>query len=378
MALTFIKEPKEVTPAYNDSWYVVSSTEYANEGFYYRVSVGVNGVEKVWNIPPAPDGKLYFNARDYVINFIKREIDFNNKTDIQLITDKYIEVGLIFFEADDNLTAVNKTFYAFDGCLYNDEFDTYNVGTNWRTWQDNQIDTLFNADNRVTLNQDVWFHFTETLSISGTWTGIEVFYNNVSLGSPTYPSPYDGGFINALNIGTYLISDLGETPAIGGTVDININANIGGEDVVYKTISYTIQDICTKYPIKTLYYLRRDGQIVFKHFELVSNKSVEKINNTVRQSRSAIYNTWDREKFTTSTQTTKQIVLNSNWITESQSDALQELFDSPVVWLYENNKYIPVSITDKNYNVKTHRVDKAFNYTVTCEYDIRETRQRGI
>lgn len=378
MAFTFIKEPKQVMPAYNDSWYVVSSTEYATEGFYYRVSVGINGVEKIWNIPPAPDGKLYFNVRDYVINFIKREIDFNNKTDIQLITDKYIEVGLIFFEADDNGSAVNKTFYAFDGCLYNNDFDNYLVGNNWREWQDTQIDTLFNADNRVALNQDVWFHYKEILSIAGTWTGLEVFYNNVSLGSPTYPSPYDGEFINALNIGTALITDLGGTPAIGGIVDININANVGGEDVVYKTISYTIQDICTKYPIKTLYYLRRDGQIVFKHFELVSNKSVEKTTNTVRQSRSAVYNTWDREKFTTSTQTTKQIVLNSNWITEAQSNALQELFDSPTVWLYENNKYIPVSITDKNYNVKTHRVDKAFNYTVTCEYDIKETRQRGI
>jgi hypothetical protein len=373
MALTFITEPSSPTPAYNDSWFVVSSNQTGQTGFKYVVTATVGSTTKTWNIAPAPDGKLYFNVRDYVINFIQRAVDFDSVS-VQLITNKIITASIDFKEYYSGTvqSTVNKSKKFWDACYYNELFDAYD----YTTWFDEQVQNFWNADNRVTLNQPVWLHFSEY-----NWDTIEVFYNTVSLGNPTNPSPYDDKKIYALNIGSELITALGETPAIGGVVDIALNY----DGNPYETISYTIQNICSKYPIKTIYFLKRNGQIAFKHFELVSSKSLDKVTNTVRQSRGVTYDTWDREKFITSTQTTKQVVLNSNWITESQSDALQELFDSPVVWLLEQSNlyrqgyaYYPVSITDKNYNVKTHKVDKAFNYTITCEYDIKETRQRGI
>ncbi len=373
MALTFITEPSSPTPAYNDSWFVVSSNQTGQTGFKYVVTATVGSTTKTWNIAPAPDGKLYFNVRDYVINFIQREVNFNSSV-IQLITNKIITASIDFKEYYSGTvqSTVNKSKKFWDACYYNESFDSYN-SANWFT---EQTTNFFNADNRVTLNQPVWIHFTE----SG-WDNIRVNYNGSFLGVPTNPSPYDGSKIHALNIGSELITALGGTPANGGIVSFIFRLSNG----IITFVEYTIQDICSKYPIKTIYFLKRNGQIAFKHFELVSSKSLDKVTNTVRQSRGVTYDTWDREKFITSTQTTKQVVLNSNWITESQSDALQELFDSPVVWLLEQSNlyrqgyaYYPVSITDKNYNVKTHKVDKAFNYTITCEYDIKETRQRGI
>lgn len=367
MALTFITEPSSPRPAYNDSWFVVSSNQTGQTGFKYVVTATVGSTTKTWNIAPAPDGKLYFNVRDYVINFIQREVDFNNNTTIQLITNKIFLATIDFKEYYSGSVQSTVTKYKnyWDACYYNEAMDSYD----YTKWIDEQIVNFWNADNRVTLGQPVWFHFTNY-----GFNIIDVYYNSVLLGNPTYPSPFDNNLIHALNIGTNLITALGGTPAVGGVVELKLYDRF----TLYKTISYTIQDICSKYPIKTIYFLKRNGQIAFKHFELVSSKSLDKVTNTVRQSRGVTYDAWDREKFITSTQTTKQVVLNSNWITESQSDALQELFDSPVVWLRENSKYYPVSITDKNYNVKTHKVDKAFNYTITCEYDIKETRQRGI
>lgn len=370
MALTFITEPSSPRPAYNDSWFVVSSNQTGQTGFKYVVTATVGSTTKTWNIAPAPDGKLYFNVRDYVINFIQREVNFNSSV-VQLITNKIITASIDFKEyySGSVQSTVNKSKKFWDACYYNEAFDSYD----YTTWFDEQVQNFWNADNRVTLGQPVWLHYSVY-----NFDFIEVFYNSVSLGTPTTPSPYDGNKIHALNIGSTLITALGGTPTVGGLVQIKFMVKAEFENLVYETISYTIQNICSKYPIKTIYFLKRNGQIAFKHFELVSSKSLDKVTNTVRQSRGVTYDTWDREKFITSTQTTKQVVLNSNWITESQSDALQELFDSPVVWLRENSKYYPVSITDKNYNVKTHKVDKAFNYTITCEYDIKETRQRGI
>ena len=96
MALTFITEPSSPTPAYNDSWFVVSSNQTGQTGFKYVVTATVNGVSKTWNIAPAPDGKLYFNVRDYVINFVQREVNFNNNTTNHLQTRISFKYKAIF------------------------------------------------------------------------------------------------------------------------------------------------------------------------------------------------------------------------------------------------------------------------------------------
>lgn len=90
-------------------------------------------------------------------------------------------------------------------------------------------------------------------------------------------------------------------------------------------------------------------------------------------------NVWDRENNIASTILTKTITLNSNWITESQSELLAELFDSPLVWIQkQDGDYTAVSITDTSYAFKKHINESLFNYTIQCEYDIQETRQRAI
>ena len=122
--------------------------------------------------------------------------------------------------------------------------------------------------------------------------------------------------------------------------------------------------------------------------KIISSKNITKEVNSVRLNKDKVTvsapfnkygsNIWEREKNITSTQTKKEIVLNTNWITEKQSKSLTDLFDSPLIWIYENNKYIPLSIKDTAYSIKTKKVDKLFNYSITCEYDNLETRQRGI
>ncbi|MFY8170720.1 MAG: hypothetical protein ACOVK2_06375, partial [Candidatus Fonsibacter sp.] len=89
--------------------------------------------------------------------------------------------------------------------------------------------------------------------------------------------------------------------------------------------------------------------------------------------------TYKREKNVVSTTSQKSITLNTNWITEQQAIELNELFDSPLVWLQlETGEYKPISITDNSYKFSKHVNDKLFNYSITAEYDNTETRQRGI
>ena len=89
-------------------------------------------------------------------------------------------------------------------------------------------------------------------------------------------------------------------------------------------------------------------------------------------------NRWDREVHEVSNVTTYTSTLTSDWISESQNEALQELFDSPIVWQHDGTNYIPVTITDTSFDFKKHNSDKLFNYTVNIEYNTQETRQRGL
>ena len=133
------------------------------------------------------------------------------------------------------------------------------------------------------------------------------------------------------------------------------------------------------------YFILIGFQIDLFYFYLVSKNDVTKQINTVRLNTNTlvggVYSHFksSREKYTVSTQTTKNITLNSNWITETQSNALEELFDSPVVWLKDSTgEYLPVTIKDTTYKLNTHKVEKLFNYTINLEFDRQETRQRGL
>ena len=77
---------------------------------------------------------------------------------------------------------------------------------------------------------------------------------------------------------------------------------------------------------------------------MLSSINVSKKSETVRLNpakiRSGVYGSrsWDAEKRTVSTQTTRQLTLNTNWLTGEQSESLEECFDSPVRWSVDDNQ----------------------------------------
>jgi hypothetical protein len=228
----------------------------------------------------------------------------------------------------------------------------------------------------------VWFKTTSyygdnTYSLSNISVELNgSLVGTVSLGTKT----------NMINLGVRMVNDLSSIPVqVGDNVLIEFNSD---EPTTVNTTGYTVTSLCSKYPNKRVYFYDRAGQIKYFNFDLTSTQNITKATNSVRLGRNKVtvgsplnsygYNNWDRESHIVSTETTKQITLNSNWITETQSINLVDLFDSPLVWLFEDSTYKPVTIKDTNYSIKTHKVEKLFNHTIVCEYSETETRQRGI
>lgn len=389
MALTISQKPQAYTPAYNNQYIVALSTLYATTGFSYGVKVTVNGgTPLVYDILPRPDGYLVFNAMEAVKNYIERNFDPTSISFIEAV-NKSVDVSIDIIENGVSPFATSTiTYRAFDACLKESVFSAYNYqnyvsgqtfGVSFLSPTQNE---MLYPDNRVSLNTDIWLHFY--LSVVDDILFSIYDSNNVLRSTFTLPvkaSPIVGTNIFYVNVGPQQLIGNGKTVLDGYGIEYDIR---DGVNSLYSG-SYSIADICTKHVPYIVYYLKRNGQIGYYHFELKSEETANKKTNEVKLNGASLVagvyskSIYKRERHSVNTEITRTIILNSNWITQGQSDQLDELFDSPIVWVKNNSgDYLPVTITDNSYTYRKHVNDNLFNYTITCEYSQTEKRQRGI
>ena len=130
----------------------------------------------------------------------------------------------------------------------------------------------------------------------------------------------------------------------------------------------------------------RDGNIVFCHFDKVSKNSYTNKTNKVTLSADRLNtttgeygaNSWDREDHIVSTAIESTILLNTDWITETQSRQLNDLWSSPQVWLHNGTELLPVTITNNGYEEYKLENESLFQYNVIVNTGVVETRQRGL
>lgn len=395
MAIVFKQKPQAYTPAYNKQIFVALSNQIAYADFYYIVTVQVNGGAILTeNILQRPDGHAIFDVVEKVKNYIKHTLN-PIEYDIVEATDNAVGVEVIVKEHYSGAvhSSVTYSYIAWNACLNDNDFRNFDYLDYVSTLADIRFLSInpfeyLSPDNEVSLNSDLWIYFFVNSRISR-------FELNLTdpFGVPiidivkTIPTTNK---IVYTNIGRKGIDEYlgGVYCYTGCVVSFNLVEPAAREEdppIIHFSGSYTFVDPCTNYIEYNVYYLKRNGSFGFKRFNLLSSESESKKVNKVRMNTNLFdgskysSNVWDRENNIASTILTKTITLNSNWITENQSELLSELFSSPLVWIQkEGGDYIPVSITDTSYNFKKHINESLFNYTIQCEYDIQETRQRAI
>lgn len=384
MALTVSQNPQAYTPAYNEQIFVALSNQIAVSDFYYLVQFQVGGsIIYTKKILQRPDGYCVFDAIEVVKNYIKHS--FNpTVTSVTYATDSAVSVTVYIKEFYSNAVQSTYTYnyVAWNACLDADTFSSYD----YRDYVSNSGVIKLLSPNateylvpnaKIDIKADNWLHF-----FKDDFTYIDFVLYRASgaiKGSLTKTIP-SGAYIHYINTGAKLWAGSGVTVNPTDTLEINFEGDTGG-----MSTSFTFTDVCSKSVQYNVYYYKRNGGIGFKTFELVSQETMTKKTNTVRMNTktlvAGVYSapTYAREKSTVSTTSQKSITLNTNWITEQQAIELNELFDSPLVWLQlEKGDYKPITITDNSYKFSKHVNDKLFNYSITAEYDNQETRQRGI
>ena len=386
MALTVSQTPQLYTPAYNSQEFVAISDQIGVSGFYYIATVQVNGgTTLVENIIQRPDGSIVFDAMEKVKNYIKHTIVPTSAT-FGIASDNAVSVTVVIKEYYTGAIHATSTYSytAWNACLSDNDFRNFvytdyvsNAGVT-KLLSANANEYL-DPDNQVSLYSDLWLYFFRnscTSIVASLYSPLAVL-----IGTVTKAIPNTNQLIYYGNIGANFFDGSLYTPYVGCTVEFDI---LNGVSSNFSS-SYTFVEPCTNYTEYNVYYSKRNGSYGFKRFELLSQDTETKKVNKVRMNPKilvgGVYSApvYARENNIASTVITKNITLNSNWITEAQSESLAELFESPLVWIQKlGGDYIPVSITDTTYTLKKHINETLFNYTIQCEYDVQETRQRAI
>jgi hypothetical protein len=383
MALTITQYPLSKTPAYNDQWFIGSSNQTAISDFYYKIDFTCNSVTLTEKVLPDLNGRFVYNAKEKAKNFIEHYFNPNDTGLVEAI-NKAVSVTLTVTEyysgALQTAGAYTMSYVAFDACLNEEDFESY-VPNTYCTNLLGSPKALNVADSVVTPLTDIWVHFFAQTN----WSSVAVsFFDEFgSIESYSFPIPSTtNNKIYSMNIGYKgILANLSYQLTAGMSVSFIIYDSSNSAVANY---IYYVTDVCSRYDVTRLYYLSRSGRILYKQFSLAATKRMSKKTSNVRLGKGNVVsgimttNRWDREVHEVANVTTYTSTLTSDWISEAQNEALQELFDSPIVWQHDGTNYIPVTITDTSYDFKKHNSDKLFNYTVNIEYNTQETRQRGL
>ena len=76
-------------------------------------------------------------------------------------------------------------------------------------------------------------------------------------------------------------------------------------------------------------------------------------------------------------QMTEKLTVNTDYLTESESIWMEDLFTSPVLYREVNNELIAMNITGKSIQKKTSLNDKLMQYKFELNYSLTNRRQRG-
>lgn len=387
MAITAYQKPQALSPAYNNQIFTALSNQIAIADFKYVVTVTINGVANVKEYLQRPDGWLVVDVKEWVQNFIEHYFnpDLSLVSPIEIATNKSVTVlvNIREYYSGTLQTGVNYTYTAFDASLTEAAFRNYNYQNYFfNTVAGNlflsKTSTTITPDNRLTLNRDMYLHFINTNVNNVVFQLLRGGSVIETIAAVTIPTPITTNPVYAIRLNSLMF----ELSLVGDIIRVQFNSSVG----LILRYSVTLKDICTKYTDNILYYLDRDGNILFFHFDKISKYNYTKKTNKVTLNADRLNtttgaygaNSWDREDHIVNTAIESTILLNTDWITETQSRQLNDLWSSPQVWLHNGTELLPVTITNNGYEEIKSENEPLFQYNVIVNTGVIETRQRGI
>ncbi len=370
MTITYF--PAALASVHDDLVFTVTDAHTADPVTYpnykFIADVYVNGVQvaRLKKVPNPITLVGIFDVSPVVRNYLQAVfLPTLNLQSFQLgQSEFYIDLQVKFGEEYGFTSFYNLATSTSQKVYNNYNRQLFGTATSLDGKADNVITNMPFAN--VFLNQD--YSFISYFPTSTSNITIDITPDNGSLFSTTI-TPSSGYCGQILNVTPNVINALSPGKINGGTSYYTVN--IGGE-----TYRYNI--ICeARYDVMELHWLNQYGGYDSKLFTKVSRKQVpiqrasfNTLPYTVDGSGNVAYysgHTYNETVHNYANQFTEKLVLNSDFLTDSEYTWLYDLLVSPQVYIYMNGYFKSVVITDNNYEVKKRINDNLTNLTITID-----------
>ena len=413
MAVSISSTPSLYSPAYNDIVFVVTSPLRTQANFRYIADVYVSG-ESMIRLPLLPHptyGTGAFNVGRILETFVNSDISkstYGFQQNLNSYKSFYVKFGEEYGAATSGTTVfpnqvTSSTIYAWNSEIPFLTFQDYDYTDYVAQPSGGLVATRLLTNQPTTVkirdSEDAWMHVMS--DTSGT-----VYYANVvtkdSAGATIQDikieNPYQAltstnhRFVR-FGCGTANLNSIPSSGITGGSQPI-ITASVASYTLAFtkytgsavtNTQTFTIDNTCTKNVTYRFHFLNKVGGFDSFTFIRGSVKDVDikrsnykKVSGGLTSASTYGYNKYDRGDVSYFTQLRDGIKVKSDWLSESESDWLEELITSPEVYLDDaTHGLVAVNIKNPNYKFKQTAQDKMIQLEIDFEYSFNRYRQRG-
>lgn len=401
MAVALIQTPSttKVTPAYNENWFIASSTQSAQPNFKFTVKITDVATSTQWTEQIEPvygTNKIYFDAGAYAEKYMVNFFD-DNSYGWQKCVNAYrqitVNIGETYGSTPTYASGTDLTYNVWNGGLDTQTFAYYNADDylyNQTTSNYKYLTAV--GDLNVYEDRSNYVYFLGTVGNTTDLPQLRIRTfdaNGNIIGNSTIARP---------NATTGLIGDQYQCIDIGvkGLTSIASGLVTGAYPIITSSVaSYTVRELVNtglircfikcnpKYTVYSLHYLNQKGGYDTLHCTKVSEKTSTKSATTFKQnpwnevSNVMTYNPSMMLEKTQGITITDSLKLNSDWLTQEEFDRHRDLFASTDIRLDlgSSTPNIAVKITNGNYIQKNN--DRLRMLSFDLSYTFNNHRQRG-
>lgn len=414
MALTFGNQPDTIQAAYGyPVFYTLTSTNVLQDNFNFIADVYINGSATKavrHRFPPNPDNNYgYIDVASVIQDYLTRDVDLNATT-FQACSGSIVHFAVQFGEEYGPSSGITqypniqqKTGYATNAVrdyIQSNRVKDWNLlGTSLSQFLTNQPRTpypIVKADEPFYLYaltntfQQAYYMVITASDINDTelnYVKIINPYNGITnTSSRMIRMRVDYTYLNTIASGAL---HTGTAPIIPANTEYYSVKFHNIADVEVSELFYIRKESkCSKQtPVRFVFQNKLGGYDAFTFYG--SNGQGSNIERSFYKKKlgewgneSYGYSNSSRGSTQYNTVAKDTLFANSDWITADQSTWLQELVESPDVYVWnlnqdtEDYELLPVTLKDSRYDIKTLEVDQLFNLRIEYEYSFNRVRQR--
>ena len=385
MAVTIYDQPQLIAPAGNPLVFTFSSDQTAQPNFSFVVELYVNSTLRLTQEVYRQFNTLGRIDVSEAVQSLIRNPEIT--TDLEFdATNSMLTYAIIVYEKYGSPTPqiqasdTSTTLKAFNAALEYPE---------WIVWDDADYDpnvtqgslflTYFPRTSKQLcgMDENIYVGYLEPTGGAGVAMACELYDIQGNVIASDFSISLTSSEFNILNVGPQAI--------IANSTITQLDFNDCYRYFVYVDVSgisssetyfiYMDTD-CKRYETYRLHWLNKLGSWDSFTFALVSTESATlqafdyQRDPGVWDGTSYTYPLYSGQKIHYAKTKSKQLILNSDWISEAvQNWLVESLFDSPLVYLDQNNstEFEPVKVTNSSYQLKTRRRDGLIQEQITIE-----------